>query len=83
MSDYGRGQLWAKRLPGSGSAVLLINHSPGALAYSLSTKKLNLTASAYKMRDVWAGTHNGTRNGTVQLLVPPYDSAFITLTPVM
>ena len=82
LSAPGRGQLWAKRQPGGGSAALFINHSPTPLSYTLSMAKLNLTAAAYKVRDVWAGTSNGTAAGSLRLSVPPYDSAFVTLSPV-
>ena len=56
--------------------------SLGPLSYTLAMAKLNLTAATYKVRDVWAGTSNGTAAGSLRLSVPPYDSAFVTLSPV-
>ncbi len=82
LSSFNEGQLWAKRLPGGRSAALFINHSPRALSYTLSMKKLNLTASTYTVRDVWAGTNNGTATAFLRLWVQSYDSAFVTLTPL-
>lgn len=79
---FGSGQLWAKRLPGGGSAILLINHSPTPLRYTLKLAKLNLTASSYEARDLWALRSLGEVGASgLPLKVPAYDSAFVELRP--
>jgi len=76
------GQLWAKRLPHGRSAALLINHSPERLVYNLTLAKLNLTSGArYAVRDLWAHADGPVVDDRLELRVPPWDSAFVTLTP--
>mmetsp|Transcript_56064 Transcript_56064/g.154110 ORF Transcript_56064/g.154110 Transcript_56064/m.154110 type:complete len:147 (+) Transcript_56064:1-441(+) len=80
---FGAGQLWAKKQPGGGMAVLLINHGGKSIdKYQVSLKgALNLTASSYIARDIWAQENIGTVAGNLSLTAAPYDSAFVLLTP--
>ena len=78
---FGAGQLWAKKLPGGGSAALVINHSPTVMNYTVQLAKLNLTGSSYKVRDIWAHKDLAPSSKDIPLAVPPYDSAFLAISP--
>ena len=78
---FGVGQLWAKRQPGGASAALLINHSPRPLKFVIQLAKLNLTASNYQARDIWARKDIGSVSSEITLSAPGYDSAFVLLSP--
>ena len=81
-APFGSGQLWAKRQPGGGSAVLFINHSPTPQSYSVTLAKLNLTKTSYTVKDIWERKETGTATGDLKFAaVPAYDSAFLLLTP--
>jgi len=75
------GQLWSKKLASGAAAALMINRSPKQLDYHLDLTKLNLTASAYAVRDVWAHADLETASKSLDFSVPAWDSAFVTLTP--
>ena len=76
-------QVWAKKQPGSGMAVLFINHSPKPQTYNITLAKLNLTASSYTVKDILE--RKPAAEPATSLLkfeaVPAYDSAFVLLTP--
>lgn len=82
----GAGQLWAKKMPGGGSAVLLINHSPKNMTYALNVSRLNMSRSiwgGYSVRDIWAGQDRPNVSTHLDLHVPPFDSAFLRLSPLV
>ena len=82
----GAGQLWAKKMPGGGSAVLLINHSPKNMTYALNVSRLNMSRSiwgGYSVRDIWAGRDRPNVSTHLDLHVPPFDSAFLRLSPLL
>lgn len=77
----GAGQLWAKKMPGGGSAVLLINHSPKNMTYALNVSRLNMSRSiwgGYSVRDIWAGRDRPNVSTHLDLHVPPFDSALVS-----
>ena len=84
----GQGQLWMKPMPGGGAAALLINASPQNLSHPLNLTLLNLTKgvwTGYTVRDVWARADVGkvtSPQTTFPLSVPPFDSAFVLLSPL-
>jgi len=81
---FGSGQIWAKKQPHGGMAVLLINHGGKLIdGHTIDLKTtLNLTAPSYTARDVWAHKDLGTvPEAKLSLSVFPYDSAFVLLTP--
>ena len=81
----GAGQLWSKKMPGGGAAVLLINHSPANMSYSLNVSRLNMSRSiwgGYSVRDIWARRDQPNVSTTLDLNVPPFDSAFLRLSPL-
>ena len=54
------------------------------MQYILTPQKLNLTAASYSVRDIWARANMPgavTPARGLHLNVPPYDSAFVLLTP--
>jgi alpha-galactosidase len=77
-------QLWAKPQPAGAAAALLINTSPQPLHYSLLLAKLNLTAASYTVRNVWAREAHPASpvNKDIEIVVAPYDSSFLLLSPV-
>jgi len=78
----GAGQVWAKRQPGGASAVLVINTGSAPITkYNLDFKKLNLTSGSYEARDIWARKDLGSFTEHMVVGVPPYDSAFMLLSP--
>lgn len=78
----GAGQVWAKPQPGGALAVLVINTGIEPLTqHSLNFPKLNLTTGTYTVRDIWEKKDLGAATGQFPVTVPPYDSAFLLLTP--
>merc|ERR1711957_229056 len=49
--------------------------------HSLNFPKLNLTAGTYTVRDIWEKKDLGVATGQFPVTVPPYDSAFLLLSP--
>ena len=47
----------------------------------LNTTRLNLTAAAFAVRDLWAHADLPPISTHLDLTVPAWDSAFLTLTP--
>ena len=69
-----------------GAAVLLINHSPANMSYSLNVSRLNMSRSiwgGYSVRDIWARRDQPNVSTTLDLNVPPFDSAFLRLSPLV
>ena len=80
---FGAGQLWCKPQPLGALAVLLINYGGQAIkSFSVPLEAtLNLTATSYRVRDVWAHADVGVAKGNLTLTVDPYDAAFVVLSP--
>merc|ERR1719469_1547918 len=80
--NFGAGQVWAKPQPGGALAVLVINIGGELITHhSLNFPKLNLTTGTYTVRDIWEKKDLGTATGQFPVTVPPYDSAFLLLSP--
>ena len=82
----GAGQLWAKKMPGGGAAALLINHSPRNLSYVLNLTLLNMSKSiwgGYTVRDLWEHRDLPNASSAINLTVPPFDSKFLSVSPLV
>lgn len=70
-------QVWAKKLPNNGQAVLVINHGGSPVDVSVTLASVGIGAASAAARDVWAHKDLGTVSGTWEIkALASHDSAF-------
>eukprot|EP01047_Picozoa_sp_COSAG01_P002310 COSAG01_NODE_60_length_29981_cov_23.262533_35_plen_94_part_00 len=75
--EVGAWEVWAKRMPNGGQAVLVINRSDGPVSVTLALQELGLGATA-RARDVWGRRDLGTVRGTWEVgELASHDSALV------